>query len=196
MIGTKDSQIHAETTIPLHLRLLRDAVPVMVVLDPLHSTRSAGTLTTEKEMLPMTDVTGMNATQDTVAATTLRPSKQTICAALALVAQADHATIPTRVLEMSPETCATGTMPIQAHAETMTPKNSSLAICAASVEAEATQAVIGPSPCLPNSSASRLDSPVTPPTPPLEALFSPLSSALTLLSRQRRPLTTSKLETF
>ena len=50
VIGTTDSQTHAEATIPLLLRLLRDAVPVMVVLDLLHSTRSAGTLTTEKEM--------------------------------------------------------------------------------------------------------------------------------------------------
>ena len=69
MIGTKDSQNLAGITIPLLLRLLRDAAPVMVVLNLLLSTRSAGTLTMEKEMLPTMDVTGMNATQDTVVAT-------------------------------------------------------------------------------------------------------------------------------
>ena len=179
VIGTTDSQTPVETTTLLRLRLLRDVVPVMVGLDLLLSTRSAGTLTTEKEMLLTTDVTGMNVTQDTVATMTLRPSRPTRCAVLALVAQVDHATIPMRVLVMSPVTSVIGTMPTQALAETTIPKISFPVKCAASAEAEATQAVIGPSPCLPNSSVSRQDNPATPPTPPLEVLFSLLSSALT-----------------
>ena len=179
MTGTTDSQTPVETTTLLHSRLLRDVVPAMVVLDLLLSTRSAGTPTTEKEMLLTTDVTGMSVTQDTAATMTLRPSRPTICAALALVAQADHATILMRVLGMSLVTSVTGTMPTPALAETTIPKILLPVKCAASAGVEATQVVIGPSPCLPNSSVSRQDNPATPPTLPLEVLFSPLSSALT-----------------
>ena len=48
----------------------------------------------------MTGVTGMNVTQDTVVVTTPKPLKPMKCAVLALVAQADLATIPMKVLVM------------------------------------------------------------------------------------------------
>ena len=145
----------------------------------------------------MMDVTGMNATQDTVATMILKPSKPKICAAHALEVQVEPATTQTMVGVMPQAICATGTTPIQAHAETLTLNGSLLMICAASVVVEATQAETGPSPCLPNLSASAPTRQPTPLMPLLVAQSLLLSSAPTTPSdRRARPTNSSLSENF
>ena len=139
------------------------------------------------------DVTGMNATLDTVATMILKPSKPKICAAHALEVQVDPATTQTMVQVMSQEICVTGTTHIQTHAETMTLNGSLLKICAASVVVAPTQAEIGPFPCLPNLSASTPTRQPTPLMPLLEAQSLLLSSALIMPSNRRARLTNSSL---
>ena len=142
------------------------------------------------------DVTGMNATLDTVVTMIPKPSKPKICAAHALEVRVDPATTQTMVQVMSQAICATGTTHIQTHAETMTLNSSLLKICAASVVVEATQET-GPSPCLPNLSASAPQRQPTLPMPPLEAQSLLLFSALTMLSNRRaRPTNSSLPENF